>query len=75
MLSSFRNAIQGLVMGFKKGCHSRFYTHRTLVNVQLSTQGQGLLSVFLSSCPGTSLALHSHSVNVPAMLGEEGEFK
>ena len=29
--SSFGNALQGLVRGFKKSCHSRVYTHRTLV--------------------------------------------
>ena len=27
----FRNAFQSPVRGFKKGCHRRFYKHRTLL--------------------------------------------
>ena len=62
-ISSFRNALLGLVRGFQKGCHSRFYTGDFGLQ---SPKGRGLHVVFLPRCPGTSLAF---TLSLSQMIG------
>ena len=70
MVSSFRNALQGLMRGFKKAVPVTC-THTGL---WLSTQGWGLHSVFLPWCPGTSLAFTLTLSECPcyARMGDAG---
>ena len=59
MLSSFGKALQGLTR------LAAASTRTGLWFVQLGTQGQGVHSVFLSRCPGTSLAFTLTLIECP----------
>ena len=50
-LPSFRNALQGLVKGFKKGCHSRFYTQQYFDLYSWVTRGVGVGDFTQYFCP------------------------
>ena len=59
--SSFRNALQDLVRGFKKDCHSRFYTGDSGLYIHArgggGVGGADSLTSYLITC----LTMHSHS--------------
>ena len=59
--SSFRNALQDLVRGFKKDCHSRFYTGDSSLYIHArgggGVGGADSLTSYLITC----LTMHSHS--------------
>ena len=68
MLSFFRNALQGLVRGFKKGCHKRFYTGDFGLYSWVPRSGD-FIPYF---CPGVQelhWLSHSHWVDISAIPG------